>query len=284
MKFTNASSFKAKIKNIANEKGITSQQVQQNYLIEQVLHKIAASSYKSSFIVKGGYLISNIIGVDKRTTMDLDVTLKKEELTAKNLLKIFDEVLIINDNEHGFIFDIDSLQPIRKGDEYGGFEIKLNATFDTLKEVLFIDVTTGDIITPREIIYSLSSVFSNDKIKLLSYNLETIFSEKLEAVLSRGEGSTRPRDRYDLFTLWKLKKEEINLILLKKALFNTSNKRQTINEINNWKEQVKLIKNSDYQRQLWLKYQSSFKYAQGITFEESVDAVSKLMTLIDNVE
>jgi predicted nucleotidyltransferase component of viral defense system len=204
MKYSNANSFKAKIKNIARERGIPAQQVQQNYLIEQVLRLISKSEYKDSFIVKGGYLISNIIGIDKRTTMDLDVTLKGAELSEENLLSIFTGVLI--NSREGFRFEVDSMAPIRKDDEYGGFEIKINATFDTLKEVVFIDVTTGDKITPREINYSVKSIFSGDEISVPSYNLETVIAEKLEAVISRGEGSTRPRDRYDLFTIWKMRK------------------------------------------------------------------------------
>lgn len=146
MKYANANSFKAKIKNIAKEKGIPAQQVQQNYLIEQVLQLISRSKYKDSFIVKGGYLISHIIGLDKRTTMDLDVTLKGENLSPENLGVIFTEVLK-QKGEEGFQFEFDSLSPIRKQDEYGGFEVKINASFDTLCEVVFIDVTTGDKVT-----------------------------------------------------------------------------------------------------------------------------------------
>jgi predicted nucleotidyltransferase component of viral defense system len=276
VKYTNANSFKAKIRNIAKDKGIPAQQVQQNYLIEQVLRLIARSNYKYSFIVKGGYLISNIIGIDKRTTMDLDVTLKGAELSEQNLLSIFNEILSLS-GEEGFQFEVDSLQPIRKDDVYGGFELKIKARFDTLREVVFIDVTTGDKITPREIQFSVKSIFVGDEIKILSYNLETVLAEKLEAIISRGEGSTRPRDRYDMFTIWKLRKDEMNVSVLKEALLNTVKKRNTLTSLQNWEEQVESIKSSDYQRDLWTKYQLRFKYASEITFEESVDVVEVVM-------
>ena len=278
MKFANANSFKAKIKNIAKEKGIPAQQVQQNYLIEQVLRLIAKSEYRTSFIVKGGYLIGNMIGIDKRTTMDLDMTLKGADLSETTLIDIFGKIL--GDSDDGFKFVVDSLKPIRKDDEYGGFEVKLNATFDTLREVVFIDVTTGDKITPREIEYSVKSIFTGDDIKILSYNLETVLAEKLETIISRGEGGTRPRDRYDLFTIWKLRRDEINLEVLKEALTNTVAKRGTNEELKNWKLQLETIRNSDYQKLLWEKYQHSFKYAVEIGFEESVDAVGVIM---DNI-
>ena len=176
--FSNANSFKAKIKNISKDKGIPAQQVQQHYLIEQVLKLISTSSYRDSFIVKGGYLIGQMIGLDKRTTMDLDVTLKGTEMSRENLIHIFEEILC--SKTYGFSFSVDKLEPIRQDDEYGGFSLKLNATFDTLKEVVFIDITTGDKITPREITYSMTSIFTNESIKIWTYNLETVLAEKLD--------------------------------------------------------------------------------------------------------
>lgn len=276
--FSNANSFKAKIKNISKDKGIPAQQVQQHYLIEQVLKLISTSSYRDSFIVKGGYLIGQMIGLDKRTTMDLDVTLKGTEMSRENLIHIFEEILCSKTD--GFSFSVDKLEPIRQDDEYGGFSLKLNATFDTLKEVVFIDITTGDKITPREITYSMTSIFTNESIKIWTYNLETVLAEKLETIISRGLASTRPRDRYDLFTLYKLRKEEINLEVLKNALENTAEKRKSKDTIYNWKEQVRGIEISDYQKELWIRYQRQFKYAKDISFDNSVQVIREIMQQI----
>ncbi|WP_455161412.1 nucleotidyl transferase AbiEii/AbiGii toxin family protein [Streptococcus timonensis] len=276
--FSNANSFKAKIKNISKDKGIPAQQVQQHYLIEQVLKLISTSSYRDSFIVKGGYLIGQMIGLDKRTTMDLDVTLKGTEMSKENLIHIFEEILCSKTD--GFSFSVDKLEPIRQDDEYGGFSLKLNATFDTLKEVVFIDITTGDKITPREITYSMTSIFTNESIKIWTYNLETVLAEKLETIISRGLASTRPRDRYDLFTLYKLRKEEINLEVLKNALENTAEKRKSKDTIYNWEEQVRGIEISDYQKELWIRYQRQFKYAKDISFDNSVQVIREIMKQI----
>lgn len=276
--FSNANSFKAKIKNISKDKEIPAQQVQQHYLIEQVLKLISTSSYRDSFIVKGGYLIGQMIGLDKRTTMDLDVTLKGTEMSRENLIHIFEEILCSKTD--GFSFSVDKLEPIRQDDEYGGFSLKLNATFDTLKEVVFIDITTGDKITPREITYSMTSIFTNESIKIWTYNLETVLAEKLETIISRGLASTRPRDRYDLFTLYKLRKEEINLEVLKNALENTAEKRKSKDTIDNWEEQVRGIEISDYQKELWIRYQRQFKYAKDISFDNSVQVIREIMQQI----
>ena len=276
--FSNAMSFKAKIKNIAKEKGIPPQQVQQHYLIEEVLNLISKSSYRNSFIVKGGYLIGQMIGLDKRTTMDLDVTLKGTSLNRDNLINIFEE--IVSNTTSLFSFTVDKLEPIRQDDIYGGFSIKLNATFDTLNEVIFIDVTTGDKITPREISYSMPSLFTNHTIDVWTYNLETVLAEKLETIISRGVASTRPRDRYDLFTLFKLRKNQIDFKILKRAVENTSEKRNSKELIQNWKNQVRGIEISDYQKNLWIRYQRQFKYAKDISFEESVQIINEIMKQI----
>ena len=276
--FSNAMSFKAKIKNIAKEKGIPPQQVQQHYLIEEVLNLISKSSYRNSFIVKGGYLIGQMIGLDKRTTMDLDVTLKETSLNRDNLINIFEE--IVSNTTSVFSFTVDKLEPIRQDDIYGGFSIKLNTTFDTLNEVIFIDVTTGDKITPREISYSMPSLFTNHTIDVWTYNLETVLAEKLETIISRGVASTRPRDRYDLFTLFKLRKNQIDFTILKRAVENTSEKRNSKELIQNWKNQVRGIETSDYQKNLWIRYQRQFKYAKDIFFEESVQIINEIMKQI----
>lgn len=276
--FSNANSFKAKIKNMAKDRGIPAQQLQQNFLIEQVLKLIAKSSYKDSFIVKGGYLIGQLIGLDKRTTMDLDVTLKGTTLSQENLITIFEEIL--SDSDDVFSFEVDKLEPIRQDDEYGGFSLKLNATFDTLREVVFIDITTGDKITPREITYSMSSLFANETIEVWTYNLETVLAEKLETIISRGVASTRPRDRYDLFTLYHIRKDEINFDVLREALANTVEKRGSKEAIDIWESQLNSIETDEYQKQLWTRYQRQFKYAQDISFEKSVQIVKELMTTI----
>ena len=276
--FSNAMSFKAKIKNLAKEKGIPPQQVQQHYLIEEVLNLISKSSYRNSFIVKGGYLIGQMIGLDKRTTMDLDVTLKGTSLNRDNLINIFEE--IVSNTTSVFSFTVDKLEPIRQDDIYGGFSIKLNATFDTLNEVIFIDVTTGDKITPGEISYSMPSLFTNHTIDVWTYNLETVLAEKLETIISRGVASTRPRDRYDLFTLFKLRKNQIDFTILKRAVENTSEKRNSKELIQNWKNQVRGIETSDYQKNLWIRYQRQFKYAKDISFEESVQIINEIMKQI----
>ena len=207
--------------------------------------------------------------------MDLDVTMKGQPLSEENIQTIFTE--IVSQPSEGFQFEIDKLEPIRQDDEYGGFSLKLNARFDTLREVVIIDITTGDQITPREITYQLQSVFSENKLEVWTYNLETVLAEKLETIIHRGAASTRPRDRYDLYTLYHLRKDEIDVTVLKSAVHNTAKKRESLVVLTNWENQLEAIRSTDYQNRLWTRYQKSFRYASEISFEESVEVVAIIL-------
>ena len=278
MKFKNATSFKNRIKKIAQEKQVPAQQVQQNYLIEEVLKLISRSHYKNAFIIKGGYLIGHLLGLDKRTTMDLDTTLKGKELSEESLLKIFSEILEGQENLVTFTYKIDSIDAIRAEDQYGGFTLKLVATYETLKEVVYIDITTGDSLTPREINYHFLSLFNDEELSIKAYNIETVLAEKIETVISRAEASTRPRDRYDIFNLYQLRKNELNMEILEKAIQTTFKARNSTEALLNWRDSIKKLKESEYQKELWKRYQKAFRYAQGLSFEETIETIETILS------
>ena len=279
MKFTNANSFKSKIKEIAKQKGILAQQVQQQYLLEQILKAIADSKYKDSFILKGGYLIGQIIGLDKRTTMDLDVTLKGISLDTDNLMGVFNEVVSISKSV--FLFQVESVESIRENDKYGGVRLKIAARYEHLKEYVFIDITTDDAITPKQIKYQFLSVFDGTTIDIWSYNLETILAEKIETILSRGELSTRPRDRYDVFVLTQLNGDMIDFVILSQAIYRTAEKRGTVERIVDWKQTLNNLAQSNYQENLWSNYQKRFLYAKEISYASTNDCLYELLNRTD---
>lgn len=279
MKFTNANSFKSKIKDIAKKKGVPAQQVQQQYLLEEILKAIARSRYKNSFILKGGYLIGQIIGLDKRTTMDLDVTLKGISLNTDTLISVFNEIVVLS--ESAFLFHVESAEPIRGEDKYGGVRLKISASYEHLQEYVFIDITTDDAITPGQIKFQILSVFDESKLDIWSYNLETILAEKIETILSRGEASTRPRDRYDIFVLTQLNRELIDYTVLSKAIYRTAEKRDTVKQIVDWKRTLDNLAVSKYQENLWLNYQKRFLYAKVISYAQTNDCLYELLSRTD---
>lgn len=271
-------SFKNKIKKIAQEKKVPAQQVQQNFLIEEVLKLLSKSRYKNAFIIKGGYLIGHLLRLDKRTTMDLDTTLKGKELSEQSLVKIFSEILERQQNLVTFTYKVDSIDAIRAEDQYGGFTLKLVATYETLNEVVYIDITTGDSLTPREISYCFLSLFNDEELSIQAYNMETVLAEKIETVISRAEASTRPRDRYDIFNLYQLRKNELNMEILDKAIRNTFKSRNSTEALLNWRNSIKKLKESEYQRELWKRYQKAFRYAQELSFEETIEIIETILS------
>lgn len=279
MRFTNANSFKSKIKDIAKSKGIPAQQVQQQYLLEEILKAIARSDYKDAFILKGGYLIGQIIGLDKRTTMDLDVTLKGIRLDINTLVAIFRKIINLADSQ--FLFNVEFAESIRGEDKYGGVRLKISASYEHLREYVFVDITTDDAITPGKINYQIRSVFDEVRIDIWSYNLESILAEKVETILSRGEASTRPRDRYDVYVLVHLNSEIIDYDILSKAIYRTAEKRGSIESIIKWKRILDDLSESSYQEKLWLSYQKRFLYASEITYDSTNKCLYELLHRID---
>lgn len=280
MIFKNAMSFKSKIKQIAKEKKITTQQVQQSYFIEVFLENLVKSPYRDNFILKGGYLIGGIVGLDQRATMDLDTTVKGFELTLEKLTNIAEEIIAIPTDE-SFTLSFDNVSEIRETDDYPGFKLKLYADFERIHELVSIDVTTGDAITPGEIEFSINRLFNDDKLSLLSYPIETIMAEKVETILARGVASTRPRDFYDVYMISKLRWNEINFTTLANALNNTMTKRESKLQLNDYPAIIEQLKTSQVQQQLWKKYQREYNYAKDLSFNEVVDSV---LRIVENIE
>lgn len=217
----NAMQFKSIIKKISKEKNISPQLVMQNYMLERLLERISLSDYRHNFIFKGGFLISSIVGLSSRSTMDLDTTLKGLTLTHASITDIFKNICQMNLNDD-ITFEFINVTDIRETDDYPGIRVLLKAHYQPISVPLTVDITTGDIITPKAIKYHHNSAFEEKTIYVLAYNLETILAEKLETVLSRGVANTRPRDYYDIYILYTLHNESLNMKILRVALEKTS--------------------------------------------------------------
>lgn len=269
--------LKAKMKNISKKTRISAQLVLQNYMLERLLERISLSNYHDNFILKGGFLIASMVGLDTRATMDMDVTIKGEPVTAENISAIFEQIIQIQVDDD-LTFEFKSINEIREGDDYNGYRVHLIGKFPPMAVPLKLDITTGDKITPKEIKYEYKMMLDESKsISVLAYNLETILAEKLEAILSRGDQTTRPRDYYDVYILWNLRRANINIQHLSEALIATANKRNALKEMKRYHEIIGVVRVSEFMFKEWKKYQDSFDYARGITFEETCDAVIEVM-------
>lgn len=275
----NKDSLKAKAKNLAKKYNIDSSYILQTYMFEALLKRISVSKYSDNLIIKGGFLLSSLFGVDYRTTLDLDTTLKGVPLEKESIEKILNEIINIDvgDNIKMSIF---SIKDIRVEEKYPRFSVHINADFEGVKKHLLIDITTGDVITYREIKFSYKTIFDESVINIMTYNMETIIAEKFEAVLSKNIENTRMKDYYDLYVFSTLKWNVVDKVLLKKAIYNTCNKRNSINYLNNSAEYISLVANDSKIKGLWERYQNNYSYAKNITFEDTIDAINKINDLL----
>ena len=272
----NAMQLKAIVRNIAKEKNISAALVLQNYMLERFLERVALSEYRNNYIIKGGFLIASMVGFASRSTMDMDATIKGYPVNENSIRKMIGDIISVP-VEDGITFRFISIGEIREGDEYTGLRVALRADYEKLKVPLKLDITTGDIITPKEIEYCYKMMLEDRQISVLAYNLTTILAEKLETVIARGDQNTRPRDYYDIFVLTKLQNKNIDYENLKKALIATSTKRGSNKLIQKYQDIIQVVKNSTIMKNQWDNYKREFEYASDIQFAETCDAVLSVM-------
>lgn len=271
-----AMQLKAIIKNIAKNKNISAALVLQNYMLERFLERVSLSRYHDNYIIKGGFLIASMVGLDSRATMDMDATIKGYPVNEEAIRKMVEDIIAVP-VEDAIHFCLKSVREIREGDEYTGYRVALTADYEKMAVPLKLDITTGDKITPREIEYSYKLMMEDRSIRVLAYNLSTILAEKLETVVSRGDQNTRPRDYYDIYILSKLQAENIDVDSLKAALSATTAKRGSSELMMQYAEIMRTVKSSDVMKRQWDNYRKDFDYAAGIEFEETCDAVVAMM-------
>ena len=278
----NKDSLKAKASNLAIQTNIPNKYIIQNFMFEALLKRISNSNYKDKFIIKGGLLLSSIFGVNLRSTMDLDTTIKGLPLNKSTITKVITEIINI-DLKDNITFEIENIKDIREEDLYSGYNVNLKADFDGLKTNLMIDITTGDIITYKEVEFKYNTLFDNDTINIMTYNYETIIAEKFESIISRNIDNTKMKDYYDLYMFVNLKWNDINKETLRKAIINTSKNRETLSYIENANEYINLIEDDSKLKLLWNNYQKNYEYAKDISFEDTIKAIkiiSEIVTLI----
>jgi predicted nucleotidyltransferase component of viral defense system len=268
--------FKARIKNLALKNHVPAQAVLQNFMLERLLERISLSRYKDMLILKGGLLIASMVGIQNRTTMDMDATLRGYPLTEEAIQTAFLEICAIKLDD-GVILNLDHISPIREDDEYGGYRTAILAKFESIHTPLKIDITTGDEITPNAIRYAFPSSFESKMIEVWAYNIETILAEKVETIFRRSVLNTRPRDFYDVFIITKTQHQAINKNIFLSALNATCEKRRSLGALQD-KDRILLSIQSDrIMRQRWDRYCKENHYANGIDFDTVIDALINLV-------
>lgn len=272
----NVMQLKAVMKNIAKEKHISAQLVMQNYMLERLLERISVSKYRQNFILKGGFLIAAMVGLDTRATMDMDATITGLPVNEQIVRKMFEEICKI-ELADDVSFHFRSIGEIREGDLYAGYRVSLSADYPPMAVPLKLDITTGDKITPKEITYQFKLLLENRSISVLAYNLETILAEKIETVISRGDQNTRPRDYYDIYILTKLQYLNIDIRTLKTALDATVEKHGSKMVLKDYCKIMDVVRNSKIMQKQWDNYRKDFEYAADIAFMDVCNTIVQLM-------
>jgi predicted nucleotidyltransferase component of viral defense system len=270
-----ATQLKAIVKNKANGDSNKSLVLIRKFIMERFLERLSVSEYKNQFIIKGGILVSSMVGIDNRDTMDIDTTIRGFDLNEETLKKILTEIAEIP-MEDGITFKITKVSEIMDDFEYPGIRVMMVAMLDKMRTPLKLDISTNDVITPKEIEYKYPLTFEERSIDLLSYNLETVLAEKLETILSRGEANTRMRDFYDIAIFTSGVYREPDYSLLKTALIATADKRGTSTLLDRRLEIIGQIENDADIQKHWKEYQESYDYALMFSLANVIDAINKL--------
>ena len=284
MKTRNATQLKARINAMAKEAGIPAQAMMQSYLLERLLERLSNSPWRNNVVIKGGVLISSLVGVSSRTTMDLDTTVRGFDLTHESAERAFREIISVQADDD-WEFEFDRTEDIRETDDYPGIRVHLRAIYAPMAIPLTVDVTTGDKITPNAVEYRYPLLFDEGEISLMAYPIETVLAEKLETIISRGVANTRPRDFYDIHVLMNTKCDCIDMDVLRDALESTCGKRGSWVTITRWANILDGVTSDATMLAQWVKYARKNPYAAGVSLQEccatAKDVLSKVVVRMD---
>lgn len=265
-----------KSKELAAKSGLTQLELYQRFMFERILERISLSKYNNNFILKGGLLLSAMLGIESRSTRDMDISVKGIDVLEEKMVQILNEILSLNIDD-GVRFEVVDVTNIRADDEYGGNKYHIVGKLENLKVALEIDISTGDEITPRELNYKYISLFENKKIEIDAYNIETILAEKIQTILVRGKYNTRMKDYYDIYFFLTKLKNEINQEIFKKALNNTMVRRDSLDYLKDYKIILDDILVNNRMNSNWNSYRNKTKYAENIEFNEIIKILINFM-------
>ena len=271
-----AQAVKDKLKNISREKNVDFNSVMRFYMYDRFVERLSKSKYKDNFILKGGFYLSKLFGIDNRSTMDIDTAIRKAEFTEENLIKMINEIISIDVGDN-VIFKIEKTESIRDEDEYGGLRITINFMLENIKDKFHIDLATGDPIYPRPDNYRYESLIGDEIYKVWSYNLETVLAEKIETILSKLETSSRMKDYYDIYLIYKLKFDKIDKEKFRGAVEKTFNTRKFDADLI---ANLNIVKESKVLKDKWISYSRKNSYARDVEFEDTLKCLEQFIDII----
>ncbi|MBS4537834.1 nucleotidyl transferase AbiEii/AbiGii toxin family protein [Clostridium sp. D2Q-11] len=278
MKISSPRQLKDWINNMAKENNLIANTVLQNFMMERLLERISVSQYKDNFILKGGFLIAAMVGIDMRSTMDMDTTIKGIPVNKEAIEEILSEILSI-ELEDSVTFKLKNIKSIHDVSDYDDFRVSIEAHFFTIRVNMKIDITTGDLIIPKEVEYSFKLMFEERDISIKAYNLNTILAEKIESILARNVANTRARDYYDVYILLTLRRNDIDMENLRNAIRKKAEERNTLVYIENNEKYLRDIEESKELNTIWKSYKEKYSYAEDIDFIEITNILREIFMM-----
>jgi len=266
--------LKALLRNISKKSNVESEVLLRNFMLERFLERIALSDYKQNFILKGGMLITSMVGINTRSTMDIDTTIKGQTLGEAEITAIIENI-IRTPIDDGVELSFRGIDEIREEADYPGYRVSIEAVLDKTRQTLKIDISTGDFVMPKEIEYRFKLMLEDRTISIMAYNVETILAEKFETIVTRGVANTRMRDFYDIYILTTTQKFDEDIF--KAALNKTTENRGTAGQMTKSAETVLMISENAVMIDLWQRYRKKYPYATDISWEMAIDAIKELM-------
>lgn len=267
--------LKDKIRNYSGGDGKKVQIYIRNYMMERFLERVSVSDYNDNFILKGGMLVASLIGIDMRSTMDIDTTIMAIDLNIEKATKVINDIIAI-DIDDGIIFFLKSASEIMEEHDYPGIRFMLEARLDSLRQPVKIDISTGDIITPSAVSYSYKLMMEERIIPIYTYNIETLLAEKLKTIIARGTANTRMRDFYDIYLISEYQKYNINMKDLKEAFTATSKKRGSFGLVDGLNSLINDIENSTYLIEMWNIYKKKNYFVGELDWNEIMNLINNL--------
>lgn len=264
---------------LSKETGLSFNSVMTYYFLERLLERISSSRYRDNFIFKGGFILSNIVGVQTRTTVDIDMLLSNIKFTKERILEILVEIL--KDAEGSVIsYEIIDVETIKEVDEYSGYRVKVLCRFENIRQIVPLDIATGDAVTPHPIKYSFISIFNVENILIKAYPIETMISEKIHTIFEKSYLNSRSKDFYDLHIIYTLRRKDLDGEILKSACNRTFSTRETVFDPYKILEFLSDIKFDDVFSGRWDSYVKKNSYAQEVSFSSVIDSAISLLKMM----
>ena len=278
----NKDSLQNQINYLSSKTGVHQNILLKSFFFDAFLKRLSLSKYSRNFVFKGGFFLSTSLGINLRSTRDIDFLLKNIKLEKNIICSVIHEIVSINIDDN-ITFKFNSIMEIREEDSYGGYNVSLTGQLDNINEIISIDIATGDPITPSDVKFQYKCFLDGEMLSFVSYNFETIIAEKLQTILYRGVLNSRSKDFYDLYIIFKLRWNEIDLLTLKNAFDNTCQYRKTIFSKAEAFDILDKIRENSLMKNRWNIYKKRNKYVGDITFDETLETMASIIETIFNI-